>query len=90
MGATATVNYHIHKQERQAFELDAGGIAGNLISPELVETRVTVQDERNNDVVTSFKQASVAFAAFDTSVDVLDDDHAWQTTYEDEIHKLNC
>ncbi|WP_245596916.1 hypothetical protein [Leisingera aquimarina] len=28
MAQIATVNYHVHKPERQSFELDAGGIVG--------------------------------------------------------------
>lgn len=88
MTTTATVNYHIHKPERQAFELDAGGIVGNLISPELVATQVTVLDVRKTDNDTSFKSASVGFAAFKTDVDVLNDARAWQPTYDAEIQHL--
>ena len=46
---TGTVNYHVHKPHRQAFELDAGGIAGNLISPELAPTLVEVRDDRASE-----------------------------------------
>lgn len=34
MTQTGTVNYHVHKPFRQAFEIDVDGIAGNLIEPE--------------------------------------------------------
>jgi len=88
MSRTATVNYHIHKPERQAFELDAGGIVGNLVSPELVATQVTVQDVRAAVSDTSFERASVGFAAFKTDVDVLNNDRAWQPMYEAEIQNL--
>jgi len=88
MITTATVNYHIHKPERQAFELDAGGISGNLISPELLATQVTVQDVRTAADDISFKSVSVGFAAFETDVDVLADEHEWQATYEAEIKAL--
>lgn len=82
------MNYHIHKPERQAFELDAGGIVGNLVSPELVATQVTVQDTRDPDNDTKFKQASVGFATLQTKVDVLTDSQDWQPTYETEIRNL--
>jgi len=88
MRKTAKVNYHIHKPERQSFELDAGGISGNLISPELVETQVNVRDVRAAEDQTSFKLSSIGFAAFETDVNVLDEDHLWQSTYEAEIQKL--
>jgi len=41
-----SVNYHVQKNSPQAFEFDADGIIGNLISPELEETRVKVTDVR--------------------------------------------
>ena len=88
MTKTATVNYHIHKPERQAFELDAGGVVGNLVSPELVATQVTVRDTRTADNVTTFKQASVGFAKLETTVNVLNDCDEWQSTYETEIKGL--
>lgn len=62
MRQTATVNYHVHKPHRQAFELDAGGIVGNLIAPELAPTHVAVTDIRNTDALVRFEDASVGFA----------------------------
>jgi len=88
MTKTATVNYHVHKPERQAFELDANGIVGNLISPELVATQVTVQDVRNSESETTFKHTSVGFVDLETDADVRGDTAAWQTTYEAEIQEL--
>lgn len=88
MTTTATVNYHIHKPVRQAFELDAGGIVGNLVSPELLATTVHVQDERSADISTSFEQASVEFAAFHTDIDVLNDGLAWQPGYDADIKRF--
>lgn len=85
MTQTATVNYHVHKPERQAFELDAGGIAGNLISPELVATEVTVFDERAVGVATTFEEASVAFAEFPTKVREFDEDLSWKGKYDAEL-----
>ncbi len=88
MTTTATVNYHIHKPERQAFELDAGGIVGNLVSPELVATTVRVQDMRSSRMNPSFEQLSVEFAEFQTEVDVLRDELAWQSAYDADIQRF--
>lgn len=88
MSRTATVNYHVHKPERQSFELDAGGIVGNLVSPELVATQVMVQDTRALNDNTTFKQSSVGFASVQTKVNVLADARDWQLTYEAEIQDL--
>ncbi len=85
MTTTATVNYHIHKPERQAFELDAEGIAGNLVSPELLPTKISVLDVRPNDIHLSFEQASVEFAAFNSDVDVLNEESGWQPNYDADI-----
>ncbi len=88
MTQVATVNYHVHKPERQAFELDAGGIEGNLISPELAPTEVKVFDERAVGVATTFEDASVAFTDFPTKVQSYADDTNWRDTYDAELTKL--
>ncbi|MCK0139860.1 CmcJ/NvfI family oxidoreductase [Aliiroseovarius sp. F47248L] len=88
MTQLATVNYHVHKPERQAFELDAGGIVGNLISPELAPTEVQVFDERAVGVSTTFEKASVGFATVPTQVRSYDNDNGWQPTYDAELTKL--
>ncbi|MEM7443925.1 MAG: hypothetical protein AAF414_11410, partial [Pseudomonadota bacterium] len=61
MPRVATVNYHVHRPNRQAFHIDAGGVAGNLISPELVATKVPVNDVRAGEASVSFNRDSVAF-----------------------------
>ena len=47
MPTTDTVNYHVQSAEPQAYETDAGGVAGRIVSPELVvptiETRTDVR-----------------------------------------------
>lgn len=68
MARTGSVNYHVHKPERQAFELDAGGVVGRLISPELATTDITVADLREGDVAVRFDQDSVAFATAPSAV----------------------
>ncbi|MBO9449947.1 hypothetical protein J7426_06760 [Tropicibacter sp. R16_0] len=88
MAQIATVNYHVHKPERQAFELDADGIVGNLISPELVPRQVAVRDVRVSDANLSFKGNSVAFKKFPTDVQSFDAGKDWQDTYNSELSKL--
>ena len=62
MTATGTVNYHVHKEHRQAFEIDAGGVVGKLISPQLEETEVALLDTRREQTSANFEQDSVGFA----------------------------
>ncbi len=88
MTQTATVNYHVHKPERQAFQLDAGGIIGNLIAPELAPTQVEVFDERAVGVGTTFSENSVGFTDFPTTVTAFGADNAWRDTYDAELTKL--
>lgn len=49
MHTAVNVNYHVAKQEPQAFHFDADGIIGNLIAPELVTTPVLAEDLRTSD-----------------------------------------
>ena len=48
MRDTAIVNCHIKSAETQAFCFDAGGVVGQLVSPELVPTKINAQDLRNS------------------------------------------
>lgn len=88
MSQTATVNYHARKPERQAFKLDAGGIVGNLISPELVPTTVSVVDERAGGATTRFADASVAFTEAPTKVASFEAKDGWRETYDHELIQL--
>lgn len=88
MSQTATVNYHVHKPERQAFELDAGGIVGNLIAPELAPTEVKVQDARALRPDTSFHEEAVAFALAPTDVLFTQDGTIWQADYDADLTDL--
>ena len=88
MSQTAIVNYHVHKPERQAFKLDAGGIVGNLTSPELVATTVNVADERASRANTRFVDASVAFTEVPTKVATFEGEEDWCETYDHELIQL--
>ncbi|NOD65615.1 MULTISPECIES: CmcJ/NvfI family oxidoreductase [unclassified Ruegeria] len=87
MTRTAIVNYHVHKSYRQAFELDAGGVAGNLISPELVATSVVLADNRTTKTSISFARDAVEITPFETQVRDFAGD-GWKPTYDAEIKAM--
>lgn len=88
MARRATVNYHVHKTERQAFEIDAGGIKGKLISPELAPTQVDVTDVREHLGALPFTENSVGFASAVTGIRSFDEQRNWQHTYDAELAQL--
>jgi len=88
MPRVGTVNYHIHSPEQQAFHIDAGGVVGKLISPELVVTGVSVNDVRDEEHSVSFAEDSVAFEYSPTKVLSFAHDDSWKYTYEQELHEL--
>lgn len=87
MAQIATVNYHVHKPDRQAFMIDAGGIVGNLIAPELAPTQVAVRDTRQLEAGVSFHKNSVGFTTFPTLVPSFAGND-WQDAYDAELTKL--
>ena len=88
MRRTAKVNYHVHNDPRQAFELDAGGIAGNLISPELAPTQIELADTRVPSVSVSFAKDAVEFARSPSRITDFDDGRDWEALYGDELTRL--
>lgn len=88
MSRSGHVNYHVHKPERQAFHIDAGGIAGNLISPDLVPTPVAVNDVRTAKTSVSFASDSVAFARKPSGVVPCAGGGDWQVDYDRELSAL--
>ncbi|MCZ8528185.1 CmcJ/NvfI family oxidoreductase [Alteromonas sp. PRIM-21] len=57
----ASVNYHVKKPFIQAFEFDVDGIDGNLVSPELFTTDVSVYDLRESQTNTVFNVHGITF-----------------------------
>ncbi|WP_170416396.1 CmcJ/NvfI family oxidoreductase [Ruegeria atlantica] len=87
MTRTAIVNYHIHKSYRQAFELDAGGVAGNLISPELAATSVVLEDNRTTTTPVSFACDAVEITPLETqALDFAGD--SWEPIYDAELKAI--
>lgn len=87
MTQIGTVNYHVHKPFRQAFEIDVDGIAGNLIEPEFSAAKVAVQDQRIGEATTDFAEDGFAFASFPTGISDFNGD-AWQRQYDAELTDL--
>lgn len=77
MARTAVVKYHVHKDELQAFELDAGGMVGNLISPQLASTQVRLTDLRCAINPVRFDQDAVEFVSNPSAVEEFSGD-GWQ------------
>ena len=88
MTKQGSVNYHVHKPERQAFHIDAGGIMGKMISPELATTQIDVHDVRADGMSVQFAADSVGFAHVPTAVKDFSDNADWQDTYDAELTEL--
>ncbi len=88
MAQIATVNYHVHKPERQAFELDVDGVVGKLVSPDLAPTQVHVVDERLAKKQIRFADASVGFATYPSGVRAFEEGRSWQQAYDAELTAL--
>lgn len=87
MARTATVNYHVHAPERQAYHIDAGGVVGKIISPEQAVTDVQLTDVRT-DAGVSFEHDSVGFLTVPSTVTAFDRDDTWQDAYDQELTTL--
>ena len=87
MSRTAMVNYHVQSSERQAYYIDAGGIEGNVISPEHAVTEVELHDARDGTAV-SFERDGVGFFHAPTCVSVQASRDGWQEAYNRELTAL--
>ncbi|MBD8878726.1 CmcJ/NvfI family oxidoreductase [Roseibium polysiphoniae] len=88
MSRTGIVNYHVHKPERQAFQIDAGGVAGKMVAPELVATEVPLQDLRLEETTVSFDQDGVGFMRYPTNVTSFSGGKEWAQVYDRELKDL--
>lgn len=79
------VNYLTHKPERQAFHIDAGGVFGKLVSPELQKTTISLRDMRQETV--EFAADSIGFLNTPSQVADFEAD-GWQETYDTELTSL--
>ena len=88
MQVSASVNYHVQKDEAQAFEFDVDGIIGNLVSPELVTTEIKVRDLRHEGRLNRFDEDGIVFVEQPSAIRDFGNDSDWQSTYDAELEKL--
>ena len=88
MSIDASVNYHVKKPTPQAFEFDVDGIIGNLVSPELVTTDVTVTDLRSVNFKPNFQRDGIEFIEQASHVTSFDNSGDWTDTYEQELTNI--
>jgi len=88
MSVSASVNYHVHSPNRQYFYIDAHGIEGNLISPTLTKTNITVEDLRDSSKTLNFSSNSVEFINSPSSIKDFTSSEDWQTRYNQELTAL--
>jgi len=88
MSICAIVNYHVKSSERQAFKFDVDGIVGNLVSPELMPTEVTVQDLRDKDLHVNFSDDGITFESHVSQTTKFDDSSDWVHNYDHELSLL--
>ncbi|MGI9433950.1 MAG: CmcJ/NvfI family oxidoreductase [Geminicoccaceae bacterium] len=88
MQDAATVNYHIRSAEPQAFRFDVDGVAGNLVSPELVPTNVDVHDLRDGSFAVDFDGDGITFEKHVTDVKNFEASSGWQDSYDEQLRAL--
>jgi hypothetical protein len=84
----ATVNYHIKRSEPQAFRFDVDGVVGNLVSPELVPTKVGVRDLSTGTLAVDFDRDGITFESSAMKVTDFDPSSDWEEAYDDELRAL--
>ena len=88
MQDAATVNYHIKSAEPQAFRFDVDGVVGNLVSPELVPTKVNVHDLRDGALHVGFDSDGITFEKHVTDVKDFEMLSGWQDAYDEDLRAL--
>ncbi|MEM9101819.1 MAG: CmcJ/NvfI family oxidoreductase [Pseudomonadota bacterium] len=88
MNVMASVNYFVKRDMIQAFHFDVDGVAGNLISPDLVAEKVTVKDLRENKDTLNFNDNGICFTKFESTISDFREKHSWQSIYDNEIKNL--
>lgn len=87
MAQVGSVNYHVHKAERQAFEIDADGIVGKLVSPELAPTEIAIRDTKAGEAQVTFAQDSVGYETYPSKISDFSSTD-WRDTYDAELTDL--
>ena len=84
----ASVNYHVKKDEPQAFEFEADGIIGNLVSPELETTKIVVHDVRGSEDQPTFRDDGIEFFRAPSRVSDFEAGSSWHSRYDLELKNL--
>ena len=86
MQTPGRVNYHVHADHPQRFELDPDGHEGTLIAPELALTDITVHDVRTLPTPLSFRDDGLGFTSLPTAAgDLTDPAQPWRALYDREL-----
>ena len=88
MPRIATVNYHLHGPDRPAYQIDAGGVAGKIVSPPHDVTRIEVRDQRTGEADVTFARDGIAFEHVPTAVADFSVTGDWQPAYDAELRDL--
>lgn len=88
MEIDASVNYHVKKNSRQAFEFDVDGIIGNLVSPELVPKPVKVNDVRGDGWEPNFDRDGITFLQHSSAVRDFQNEQELNYIYDAELADL--
>lgn len=84
----ARVNYHVKSEHPQAYLFDVDGIMGNIVGPELVPTRVQVEDVRGRQHELSFSRQGICFQQHESQITGFETSTDWQSTYDEELRQL--
>lgn len=84
----ASVNYHVESDNEQYFEIDAGGVPGELISPILVKRQVLVEDVRDSITNLQFFRDSACFVHQSSKALASSKADFDQAIYDDELIQL--
>ena len=88
MQARAMVNYHVTRDEQQAFHIDANGEKGKIVSPELAPTQVTVSDIRDTNIQLNFWEDSLLYVQGPSKVKEFNQSNDWCDLYNHELSTL--
>ncbi|MEM0952847.1 MAG: CmcJ/NvfI family oxidoreductase [Pseudomonadota bacterium] len=89
MNTIASVNYHVVKDEVQFFEFDPDGAVGELISPELVPTKICATDLRRTAArLPTFSSNGVLFTESPSKVSIIPTSEDWEVAYNREVEAL--
>lgn len=88
MSVQAAVYYHRIDLMSQVYHIDAGGIPGNIISPEHDVVSVQVNDIRQGEVAINFRDDSVMFKASPSAVSEFVHSTQWCDQDDTEISTL--